>query len=103
MAETRSIAIDLPQDEIAAFCRRHQVTRLALFGSVVSGAFTPNSDVDVLVTFDPDAQVGFLKLSRMQRELARLLGRPVDLVPESGLKSLIRDDVLATSQEIYAA
>ena len=103
MAEMESVAIDLPQSEIVAFCRRHQVTRLALFGSVLSGAFTPDSDVDVLVTFAPDAQVGFLKLSRMQRELARLLGHPVDLVPESGLKPLIRDDVLATSQEIYAA
>lgn len=103
MAETVSVAIDLPQKEIAAFCRRHQVTHLSLFGSVVSDSFRPDSDVDVLVTFAPDAQVGFLKLSRMQRELSRLLGHPVDLVPESGLKPLIRDDVLATSQEIYAA
>jgi len=103
MAETESVAIEIPQNELAAFCRRHQVTRLALFGSVVGGKFTPESDVDLLVTFSPDARVGFLKLSRMQRELARLLGRPVDLVPESGLKPLIRDDVLASSREIYAA
>lgn len=103
MDETKTGAIDLPQDELAAFCRRYQVTRLALFGSVVSGSFRPDSDVDVLVSFASDAQVGFLKLSRMQRELSHLLGHPVDLVPESGLKPLIRDDVLATSREIYAA
>ena len=103
MVETESVAINLPQNRIAAFCRRHRVTRLALFGSVVSGAFSPDSDVDVLVTFAPNAQVGFLKLSRMQRELADLLDHPVDLVPESGLKPLIRDDVLASSREIYEA
>ena len=60
MAESESVTIDLPHSEIAAFCRRHQVTRLALFGSVVSGPFTPDSDVDVLVIFAPSAQVGFL-------------------------------------------
>lgn len=103
MAEMEPVAIDLPRNEIIAFCRRHKVTKLALFGSVVSDTFGPDSDVDVLVTFAPDAQVGFLRLSRMQRELARLLGHSVDLVPESGLKPLIRDEVLPDSQVIYAA
>ena len=102
MVGTKTVAINLPQEELIEFCRRYQVRRLALFGSVVSDKFRPDSDVDVLVTFAPDARVGFLKLSRMQRELAQLLGYPVDLVPESGLKPLIRDDVLANSRVIYA-
>jgi len=102
MVGTKTVAINLPQEELIEFCRRYQVRRLALFGSVVSDKFRPDSDVDVLVTFAPDARVGFLRLSRMQRELAQLLGYPVDLVPESGLKPLIRDDVLANSRVIYA-
>lgn len=103
MAEIESIAIDLPRYDIIEFCERHQVVRLALFGSIVDGTFGPNSDIDVLVTFAPESQVGFLRLSRMQRELEVLLDHPVDLVPESGLKSLIRDEVLASSRVIYAA
>jgi predicted nucleotidyltransferase len=103
MVSTGAITIDFPKDELANFCQRHRVQRLALFGSVVSNEFRPDSDVDVLVTFTPDAQVGFLRLSRMQRELTELLGYPVDLVPECGLKSLIRDEVLSGSQVIYEA
>jgi hypothetical protein len=57
----------------------------------------------VLVTFEPDARVGFLTLSRMQRELSQILGRSVDLVPESGLKPLIRDEVISSNRVIYAA
>ena len=64
--------------------------------------FSSQSDVDVLVEFDSDARIGFMAFSRMQRELADLLGRPVDLVPKEGLKPVIRDQVLANTEEIYA-
>ncbi len=57
----------------------------------------------MLVTFLPGARVSFLTLARLQRELSALLNRPVDMVPERGLKPLIREEVLATSHEIYAA
>ena len=57
----------------------------------------------ILVDFDPTAQIGFVALARLQRELAELLGRPVDLVPSSGLKPVIRDQILASAEEIYAA
>lgn len=103
MAEIETAAIELPRNEIVEFCRRYGIIKLALFGSVLSDRFGAGSDVDVLVTFDPEAQVGFLRLSRMQRELEEMLGYPVDLVPESGLKPLIREEVLATSQVIYAS
>lgn len=64
--------------------------------------FGPQSDVDVLVEFEPDAAVGFLTLSRLARELAEILGRPVDLVPRAGLKPAIRDAILRQEQIIYA-
>lgn len=89
--------------ELADFCRRHQIQRLAIFGSVLRDDFGPESDIDVLVEFEPEAQVGLLALSRMQRELSELLHRPVDLVPQVGLKPMIRDSVLASAEELYAA
>ncbi len=95
--------IAVPRRQVADLCQRYQVRRLALFGSVLRADFRPDSDVDVLVDFAPQAQVGFITLARLQRELADLLGRPVDLVPRTGLKPVIRDQVLASAEEIYAA
>jgi hypothetical protein len=64
--------------------------------------FPPDSDVDLLVEFEPGAKIGFMALGRMQRELPALLERPVDLVPKDGLKPVIRRDVLASTEVIYA-
>ena len=94
--------IAIPNQQLAELCRRFQVRSLALFGSVLREDFRPDSDVDVLVEFDSNARIGFMAFSRMQRELADLLGRPVDLVPKEGLKPVIRDQVLANTEEIYA-
>ncbi|NLF64761.1 MAG: nucleotidyltransferase [Chloroflexi bacterium] len=97
-------ALELPAEAIARLARRYHVARLALFGSVLNAErFQAGSDVDMLVTFLPGARVSFLTLARLQRELSALLNRPVDMVPERGLKPLIREEVLATSHEIYAA
>jgi len=93
--------ITVPQDGIADFCRRNQIRRLEVFGSVLREDFGPNSDVDVLVEFEPGAQVGFIALSRMRRELGELLQRPVDLVPRSGLKPGIREAVLSPAEVVY--
>jgi predicted nucleotidyltransferase len=76
---------------------------LALFGSVLREDFRPDSDVDVLVAFKPEARISFVTLSRMQRELTELFQRPVDLVPMDGLKPIIRESVLSSAQEVYAA
>lgn len=95
--------IAIPDQQVANLCQRFQVHSLALFGSVLREDFRPDSDVDMLVDFDPNAQIGFVALARLQRELADLLGRPVDLVPRQGLKPVIRDHVLANTEEIYAA
>jgi predicted nucleotidyltransferase len=95
--------IELPLELIADYCRRYPIARLSLFGSAARGALSGADDIDLLVEFDPGATVGFLLLARIQHELELLLGYPVDLVPASGLKPLIRDEVLASSRVIYAA
>lgn len=94
--------IPIPQPALAEFCRRNHIRSLALFGSVLRDDFGPESDVDLLVEFEPGAAVGMLALGRMQRELAALLARPVDLVPKQGLKPRIRESVLASSEQVYA-
>ena len=102
MAELKAIPIEIPQDKVVDYCRRFHVSRLALSGSVLVSDFDSDSDVDVLVMFKPDARVGFLTLSRMQSELSQILGRSVVLIPESGFKPLIYDEVISSSRVIYA-
>lgn len=97
------IKIDIPGDKVAEFCRRHRIRRLSLFGSVLREDFRADSDVDVLVEFEPEAKIGFIALSRMQRELSALLQRQVDIVPRSGLKPVIRDSIMADEEVIYAS
>jgi predicted nucleotidyltransferase len=93
--------ISIQKNELAAFCRRNQIIQLALFGSVLNECFEPDSDVAVLVTFAPDVQIGFLAFGRIQRELADLLQHPVDLVPQDGLKPLIRQSILDSAEVVY--
>jgi hypothetical protein len=95
--------IKLPTEEVAELCRQYRVRQLALFGSVLGEEFGPESDVDVLVDFEPDAHIGFMALSRLQRELSVMLKRPVDLVPKDGLKARIREAVLSSAEVVYAA
>ena len=97
------VKIKVPKQELADFCRRYHVQKLALFGSVLGNNFRADSDVDVLVSFQPNAKIGFITFSRMQRELTELFNRPVDLVPMDGLKSVIRDSVLSNIEEVYAS
>ena len=97
------LRITIPQDKIVDFCRRNQIRRLEFFGSVLREDFGPDSDVDVLVEFEPEAQIGFIALSRIGRELGELLQRPVDLVPRGGLKPAIREAVLSSAEVVYAA
>jgi predicted nucleotidyltransferase len=100
MAKAR---IDIPKDEIADFCRRNGIRRLALFGSVLRDDFTPDSDVDVLVEFEPDARVGLLGLARLEIELSELLGRKVDLNTPGFLSDYFRDKVLSEAEAQYDA
>ena len=101
MNETAPLRI--PSEELTNFCRRYQVRELALFGSMLGPDFDSDSDVDLLVSFEPAARITFLTLARMQRELEVIMGRPVDLVPRDGLNPIIRSQVLATARVLYAA
>jgi predicted nucleotidyltransferase len=95
--------IGIPQDRLAEFCRRYHIRKLSLFGSVVTGDFGPDSDVDVLVEFEAGHVPG-LALIRMQDELAALLGgREVDLVTPKFLNRRIRDQILKEAVVQYAA
>ncbi len=94
--------IKIPEKKIRDFCLKYQVQRMALFGSVLREDFRPDSDIDILVVFDPSARITFMTLGKMRRELSVLFQRPVDLVPEEGLKPAIRETVLSSAQEVYA-
>jgi len=95
--------LPLEREAIAALCRRHDIRSLALFGSVLRDDFSPDSDVDVLVEFEPGRTPGFLKLHEIEQELSALLGgRPVDLVTRKFLNRRIRDRVLAGAEVQYA-
>ena len=98
-----TIQIDIPFDRLRDICQRYQVDELALFGSVLRKDFHNTSDIDVLVEFKPDAQIGFLALLRMQRELAAIFQRPVDLVSKAGLKPKIRQEILSNMMVLYAS
>jgi hypothetical protein len=92
----------LPLQEIGLLCSRYHVRELAIFGSFGRGDESPESDIDLLVEFMPEATPGFMTLSRMQRDLSELLHRPVDLIPKGGLKPAIRRQVLAEARVLYA-
>jgi predicted nucleotidyltransferase len=93
----------VPSEDLAALCRRYQVRELAVFGSALGEDFRPESDIDLLVSFELSARVTLTTLARMQRELEALCGRKVDLVPKEGLKPLVREHVLTTARVLYAA
>ena len=95
------IAVD--RERLAAFCRRHHIRRLALFGSVLRDDFRPDSDVDVLVEFAPDRPVGLIRLAGIERELSALLGRRVDLRTPADLSRYFRQEVLDSADVQYAA
>ena len=94
--------VPIAADEIAAFCRRHHIRRLALFGSVLRDDFCPGSDVDVLVEFEPGHTPG-LDFFDMQDELSTVLGHNVDLNTPNFLSPYFRDRVMAEAEVLYDA
>ena len=96
------VQITIDQDRLAAFCRRHHIRRLAFFGSVLRPDFGPDSDVDVLVEFEPAHVPGFFGMARLERELSTLLGRTVDLRTPEDLSRYFRQDVLDQAEVQYA-
>ena len=94
--------IDIPREKIAEFCQRNRVRRMALFGSVIRDDFRPESDVDVLVEFEPGYAAGFI-FFQMRRELTAMLGREVDMHTAASLSPYFRQEVLDEAEEIYVA
>ena len=93
----------ISKDKIEDFCRRNHIRKLAFFGSVLRDDFGPDSDIDVLVEFEPDAGVGFFELYDMEQELSSLLGgRKVDLSTPKCLSKYFRDKVLSEAEVHYA-
>ena len=94
------VHISIDQQEIAEFCRKHHIWRLSLFGSVLREDFRPDSDVDVLVEFEPEHVPG-LAFFAMETELSEILGREVDLNTPGFLSPYFRDQVLAEAEVQY--
>ena len=92
----------IPKDKIADFCRRHHIRKLALFGSVLRGDFRPDSDIDVLVEFEPGHVPG-LAFFGMEMELSAILGRKVELHTPNFLSRYFREQVLKEAEVQYVA
>ncbi len=93
--------ISFPQNEIHAFCERHPIRKLSLFGSVLRNDFRADSDVDMLVEFVPGAVIDLFDMAEMEIELTNLLGRKVDLRTPAELSRYFRQKVLDTAQLQY--
>lgn len=99
--------VAIPKEQLEAFCLRWKVAEIALFGSVLRDDFRPDSDVDVLVSFMPEARYGLFDMARMQKELEVILGREVDLVEKEAVEQsrnyLRRKAILSSAEVVYAA
>jgi len=97
------LPIHLDKDQIAGFCQKHHIVKLALFGSVLTDRFNEESDVDVLVEFDPAHVPGLIRLCGMERELSEIVGRKTDMRTPNDLSRYFREEVLNTAVVQYAA
>jgi predicted nucleotidyltransferase len=96
--------IEIPQEKIATFCRKWNVSEFALFGSVLRDDFRPDSDIDVLVSFAKDADWGLFEIVDMIDELKTIFGRKVDMVEKDTLRNPFRRRAILDNNEvIYAA
>ncbi|MFH0814188.1 MAG: nucleotidyltransferase family protein [Pseudomonadota bacterium] len=96
------MGIELPQEEMAEFCKRNHIRKLSIFGSVLRGEFQPDSDVDLLVEFDPEYIPGLIRLSGMEIELSEIIGHKVDLRTPEDLSDYFRDEVIKSAEVQYA-
>ena len=102
-----TLTLPVPREALEAYCRRWKIEELAVFGSALRSDFTPDSDVDVLVAFLPDADWSLLDHVQMQEELGGVLGRAVDLISKRAVERsenwIRRRSILESAQVIYAA
>ena len=95
--------ITVNKEQRAEFCRKNGICKLSFFGSVLRDDFRPDSDIDVLVEFEPGVRIGLFGMSGLQEELADLIGRPVDLRTPEDLSRYFRDEVIDVAELQYAA
>lgn len=93
--------VTLDSQEIKTFCEAHHITKLSLFGSILTEQFNIDSDVDILVEFQPGHTPGFLQMAALEAELSAMLHRKVDLRTAAELSKYFRDDVIAQSEIQY--
>jgi predicted nucleotidyltransferase len=93
--------ISIPPSEIIAFCQRYPIRKLALFGSVLREDFRPDSDIDVLVEFEPNATIDYFDMAMMEIELSQIVGRKVDLRTPNELSRYFRQKVVDTALVLY--
>jgi len=99
-----NLQVQLDQDALAAFWRKWRVRELSVFGSALRDDFGPESDLDFLVSFEPEAGLDLFDLVDMKDELAALCGRPVDLIEKEALRNPRRKrEILSTHEVVYAA
>ena len=96
------LCADLPEDKIREYCACQPIARLSLFGSTARNELTPESDVDLMVEYLPDAPVGYFSMARHMREFSEIVGRPVDLATPNSLSPYIRQAVLDSAELLYA-
>ena len=96
-----SLPIHIPTDHLAKFCHQHHIKRLSLFGSVLREDFRPDSDIDVLVEFQPGADVGLIALAGLEIQLSQVFGFPGEIHTIRGLHPLFRDEVLRSAEVQY--
>ena len=96
------VCVGLPQDKIREYCATQPIRRLSVFGSAARNELTPESDIDLLVEYMPDASVGLFAMSGHRLDLMDIVGRDVDLVTPNGLCPYIRDEVLGDARHIYS-
>lgn len=94
--------VALDYERVAELCRRYHIRKLSLFGSVLRDDFRPDSDVDVLVEFEPGYSIGLIRLAGIELELSQLIGRKVDLRTPADLSRYFRQEVLDSAEVQYA-
>ncbi len=97
------VPIEIDGIQLAAICDRFHVDRLSVFGSAARGEMRPDSDVDILVEFRPDAEIGLIEYAGLMLALSGLLGRKVDLVSKPALRPSLREGILEEARLLYAA
>jgi hypothetical protein len=101
IAATGQTRLGLSPAEITTFCQRHHIRKLSLFGSALRDDFSSESDIDILVEFEPGQTVGFLKLAALEIELSEMAGRKVDLRTPAELSPYFRQEVMAEAEVQY--